>query len=204
MFEKIREDIGLKREWFMKDDGWFVRNIRIWLEPGTVAVLVYRYGNWIRQVDVPVIREILLMPYWVAKALVILTSQIYIASRAPIGKGLVLHNFSGIYLMPARIGKNCIVFQGVLIGHLRHTRGPRSAPIIGDNVFLGAGCKILGDVTIGNNVVVGANSLVVTSVPDNCTVVGVPARVVSRNTQWAREKFERIASSKLGTDHDHV
>ncbi len=198
MFDVIRADVALKREWFMKEESWLVRHVRVWIEPGTLAVIVYRYGHWVQSMKVPVLREILLVPYWIAKLVIVVTTQIYIASRADIGEGLVLHNFSGVYLMPKRIGKNCIVFQGVLVGHLRHSKGARSAPVIGDNVFLGAGCKILGDVTVGNNVVVGANSLVVTSVPDNCTVVGVPARIVSRNTEWIREKFGKIAEHHSG------
>jgi serine O-acetyltransferase len=194
MFDNIRADIALKKAWFLKHEGWVVRNLRVWIEPGTLAVLTYRYGRWVRRVKVPLLREVLLLPYALAKLLVIIVSQIYISSRSQIGKGLVIHNFSGIFLLAERVGNNCIVFQGVTVGHLRHTKGKRSAPCIGDNVFLGAGCKVLGDVTIGNNVIVGANSLVVTSVPDNSVVVGVPARVVQTDTNWAREKFEQIAA----------
>lgn len=52
------------------------------------------------------------------------------------------------------------------------------APVIGDNVYIGAGAKILGSIKIGNNVNIGANSVVVNDIPDNCTVVGAPARIV--------------------------
>ena len=54
-------------------------------------------------------------------------------------------------------------------------------PTIGNNVYLGAGCKVMGGVTIGDNVVVSANSLVIADVPSNCTVLGVPARIISRH-----------------------
>ncbi len=57
------------------------------------------------------------------------------------------------------------------------------------NVFLGAGAKVLGDLTLGDNVVVGANSLVIDDVPDHCTVIGVPARIFDRNTTWVEEKL---------------
>jgi len=80
-----------------------------------------------------------------------------------------------------------IVFQNVTVGHLRGQGG--RPPRIGNNVFLGAGAKVMGDITIGNNVVVGSNSLVMTDVPDNCTVIGVPARIVSKDTSWIEEKL---------------
>jgi len=196
MFENVRADIALKQEWFLKGESWLVRHVRVWIEPGTIAVLVYRYGSWVRRLKLPLIRHLLLIPYGVAKLLVVLFLQVVISSRVPIGKGLVIHNLFGAFLMPERIGENCIVFQGVLVGHVRHVGGRRPAPSIGDNVFLGAGCKVLGNVRIGNNVVVGANSLVIASVPDNCTVLGVPARIVSRDTRWIREKLGRFASAE--------
>jgi serine O-acetyltransferase len=127
-------------------------------------------------------------------ALVVISTQICIASRAEIGKGFVIHNFSGIFI-DGIIGENCTVYPGVIVGHVRHHRGKgqrkwRPPPRLGNNVYLGAGCKVMGDVVIGNNVVVGLNSVVLASVPDDCTVLGIPARIVSRNTQWLREKAE--------------
>ena len=77
--------------------------------------------------------------------------------------------------------------QNVIIGHLRGNPNP---PTLGNNVFVAAGAKILGDVKIGNNVAVGANSVVINDVPDNCTVMGVPVRIVSRETSWINEKLE--------------
>jgi len=68
-----------------------------------------------------------------------------------------------------KIGANCTFSSGVLIGS-----GCRS---VGDNVYFGAGCKIVGDAKIGNNVVIVANSVVLTDVPDNTTIMGVPARI---------------------------
>ena len=56
-----------------------------------------------------------------------------------------------------------------------------AAPIIGDNVFIGAGAKILGPIKIGNGAVIGANAVVTKNVPDNCTVVGVPAKIIKKN-----------------------
>ena len=51
LFDLIRSDIELKQHWFLKNDSWFNRNIRVYLEPGTIAVIVYRYGHWVKRSD---------------------------------------------------------------------------------------------------------------------------------------------------------
>lgn len=71
------------------------------------------------------------------------------------------------------------ILQQVTIGQQR--LGASCAPEIGDNVYIGAGAKVFGSITIGNNVFIGANSVVVNDVPDNCTVVGAPAKIVKMN-----------------------
>lgn len=84
------------------------------------------------------------------------------------GIGIVIHQSSVV-------GDGTKIYQNVTIGSGEH--GPR----IGDNCILGAGCCILGDIVIGNNVRVGANAVVLKDIPDNCTVVGVPAHIVRQN-----------------------
>jgi serine O-acetyltransferase len=187
LFELIRSDIKLKQHWFLKNDTWFNRNIRVYLEPGTIAVIVYRYGHWVRNLKIPLIKQILLMVYGIAKILVVLGFGIYICSGLKVGRGFAIHNFSGIFLPATTVGDNFIVFHGVTVGHLRGEGG--RPPRIGNNVFLGAGAKVLGDLTLGNYVVVGANSLVIDDVPDYCTVIGVPARIFDRKTTWIEEKL---------------
>jgi serine O-acetyltransferase len=184
----IASDIALKQQWFLKNDSWFNRNVRVFLEPGTIAVIVYRYGHWARELPIPVVKQALMAAYVPVKAAVVLGFGIYIPSKFEVGRGFAIHNFTGIFLPRTKVGDNFIVFQGVTVGHLRGMAG--KPPKIGSNVFLGAGAKVMGDITLGSNVVVGANSLVVNDVPDNCTVVGVPARIVSRDASWIQEKLE--------------
>jgi len=179
MFENIRVDIGRKQKYYVKPERrtWFRLYVKTVLQIGTVAVVVYRFGRWVDRLGIPILRELLLIPYGVAKMLVMIGAGINIQTRAEIGPGFIIHNFSGIFIPETKIGQNCTVNQGVTIGNIR---GEKKRPVIGDNVFIGTGAVILGDVHIGNNVVVGANSLVISSVLDGHTVVGVPARVVSR------------------------
>ena len=133
-------------------------------------------------------RKPLLAFYFLLNCCMMVFAGINIQLDSEIGKGLVVHNYSGIFLLAERIGENFTANQGVTLGRLRGR--PRDA-IIGDNVYFGAGAKALGDITIGSNVVVGANSLVLTSVPDDCTVLGVPARIVARNV---RSRYLRMVA----------
>jgi len=91
-----------------------------------------------------------------------------------IGPGLFISHGQGTVLAGARIGANCHVHQGVTIGW--DYRGER-APIIGDDVFIGAGAKVLGAITVGDGARIGANAVVTVDVPAGATAVGVPARL---------------------------
>ncbi len=102
-----------------------------------------------------------------------------------IGPGLfVQHGFATIVLA-RRVGAHCWINQQVTIG----SADGAGTPEIGDNVRVHCGAKVLGHISIGNNVVIGANAVVVKNVPANCTVVGVPARIVRRDGQRVDEKL---------------
>jgi serine O-acetyltransferase len=91
-----------------------------------------------------------------------------------IGKNFVIDHFGGIVISGyAKFGNNCRIRNGVVVG-LSRVDQP-CAPVIGDNVDIGAGAKVLGAIKIGNNVLIGANAVVIRDVPDNCVAAGVPA-----------------------------
>ena len=104
--------------------------------------------------------------------------QFYLGTK--IGKGLFFPHFSGIVSRPdCVIGENVTILQGVTIGQ---KRGPDDGvAVIGDNVVLSAGCKIIGKVTIGKNSVIGANAVVTKDIPEGSVAVGIPAKVISNN-----------------------
>lgn len=104
---------------------------------------------------------------------------VWIPPATQIGAGLFLEHLSDIFINGrAVIGKNCNIANGVTVGQTN--RGPRKGyPRIGDNVFIGPGAKILGAVTVGNNVAIGANCVVVRNVPDNAVVAAQPGAVIS-------------------------
>lgn len=93
------------------------------------------------------------------------------------------HGLNGIFISSgAVIGKDCVIFHQVTIGSntLPDSKG-QGAPTIGNNVYIGAGAKIIGNVIIGNNVRIGANCVVTKDVPDNTTVVSAPIRLISKD-----------------------
>jgi serine O-acetyltransferase len=103
-------------------------------------------------------------------------SSMIIGTR-DIGPGLVFHHGWSTYIEAKSIGKDCWIFQHVTIAYANET----DHPTIGDNVTIYCNSLLIGNIKIGNNVVIGAGSVVVKDVPDNCVVVGVPARIVKRN-----------------------
>ena len=96
-------------------------------------------------------------------------------------EGLSIPHYGTIVINgAARVGKNCRLHEGVNIGA---TNGSKKAPIIGDNVFIATGAKIIGDITIADNVVIGANAVVVKSIEEEgVTYAGVPAKKISDNS----------------------
>lgn len=94
-----------------------------------------------------------------------------------IGPGLFIQHGFATVIAAKSIGKNCFINQQVTIGYT----SDNDCPVIFDDVTITAGAKVLGNITVGNNVMVGANAVVVKNVPDNCTVVGVPAYIIKED-----------------------
>ena len=106
---------------------------------------------------------------------------IEIHPAAKIGKGLVIDHGMGVVIgETAEIGDNCTIYQGVTLGGTGKDTGKRH-PTIGNNVLVGAGAKVLGPFTVGDNARIAANAVVLSAIPPNSTAVGVPARVVKVN-----------------------
>lgn len=105
---------------------------------------------------------------------------IEVSPRCEIGSGLYLPHTHGTVIGAWTIGENAVIYQGVTIGakslSLEYTE--RVRPVLGNDVLIGAGAKVIGGIKLGNNVSVGANSVVTKNVPDGLTVVGIPARPI--------------------------
>ncbi len=106
---------------------------------------------------------------------------------AKIGKGLVIDHGMGVVIgETAEIGDNCTLYQGVTLGGTGKDVGKRH-PTLGNNVLVGAGAKVLGPFTIGDNAKIAANAVVLDKIPEDCTAVGIPAKVVRREGQRVDE-----------------
>ena len=111
---------------------------------------------------------------------------------ATIGKGLVIDHGTGVVIgETAEIGDNCTIYQGVTLGGTGKDVGKRH-PTLGNNVLVGAGAKVLGPFHIGDNTKIAANAVVLEEIPDNCTAVGIPAKIVRREGVRVVDDLDQI------------
>jgi serine O-acetyltransferase len=150
--------------------------LRLWLfacSPRYLPVLLYRISHGFH-------RRRLAIPAKLFSSLNFLIFGIEITPNCPIGPGLFLPHASGTVIGAASIGANATIFQGVTLGSklLDFNYAPSLRPRLGSGITVGAGSKVLGGIHIGDNVTVGANAVVISSLPANCVAVGIPAKVL--------------------------
>ncbi|MBW4534658.1 MAG: serine O-acetyltransferase [Pleurocapsa minor HA4230-MV1] len=152
---------------------------RNWLEvivcyPGLQALSLHRIAHWLYQIGIP------FFPRFISHLARFFTG-IEIHPGAQIGQGVFIDHGMGVVIgETAIIGDYCLIYQGVTLGGTGKETGKRH-PTLGENVVLGGGAKVLGNIQIGNDVRIGAGSVVLRDVPSNCTVVGIPGRVIYRS-----------------------
>ncbi|NQT06837.1 MAG: serine O-acetyltransferase [Candidatus Omnitrophica bacterium] len=140
---------------------------------GLHAIISHRIAHRIHILKIPFI------PRFLSQLNRFITG-IEIHPGAQIGNGLFIDHGMGVVIGETSIiGDNVTIFQGATLGGTGKEKGKRH-PTIGNNVVIGAGAKVLGNITIGDNVQIGANAVVVKEVPANATVVGVPGRIARR------------------------
>lgn len=166
MFENIRAD--------------FVSHGRHIGSQGFWALAVYRFGRWRYGIRPRAIRAPFSLLYEILYKWVQIVAGIELPCETRLGRNFVIDHFGGIIVSGyAVFGDNCRIRNGVVVG-LARIDDP-CAPVIGNNVDIGAGAKVLGRIRIGDNVAIGANAVVIRDVPDNSIAVGVPAIVKSRD-----------------------
>lgn len=152
---------------------------RNWLEvlfcyPGLQAILFHRVGHSLYRLGIPFIPRLI-------SAIARFLTGIEIHPGAVIGQGFFVDHGMGVVIgETAIVGDYVLLYQGVTLGGTGKESGKRH-PTLGNNVVVGAGAKVLGNIEIGNNVRIGAGSVVLRNVPSNCTVVGVPGRIIYRS-----------------------
>jgi serine O-acetyltransferase len=168
MFRTIREQIDT----IFREDPAAKSVLEIVLcYPGFHAILCHRLAHRLYRMRMP------LVPRVISQISRFLTG-IEIHPGATIGRRFFIDHGMGVVIgETAEIGNDVLIYQGVTLGGTGKEKGKRH-PTIGDHVVIGGGAKVLGDIAIGNNVKIGAGSVVVKPVPDHSTVVGVPGRIV--------------------------
>ena len=161
---------------------------------GVQAVIIYRFTHLLWRYKL----------YWLARFISTLArwiTGIEIHPGAVIGRRFFIDHGMGVVIgETAEIGDDCMMYHGVTLGGTSWDKVKRH-PTLKDGVIIGAGAKILGPITLGRNVRVGSNSVVVRSVDDNCTVVGIPGRVLKKKVS-DDDQFDSYAESTSSSAND--
>lgn len=174
--ERFRAD--LERYYRMADATTRRRRWRIALDTEAIwAIASFRFGQYLREEASRPVRAVLWWPHALVHRLVQLVVGIHLSPATRIGPGLYIGHHGGIWISPhAVLGATCNVNHQVTIGVAGKGR---RAPRLGDRVWVGPGAIVSGPVKVGDDAVIGANSLVATDVPAQALALGVPARVMS-------------------------
>jgi len=165
VFENIRED-------------WQAHQ-RLFNRHGFYIMVIYRFGRWRYTIKPRMLRMPFSLLYEWLKFFSVSCLGAEIPCEVVLGRRFVIEHVGAIVVSgAATFGDDCIIRQGVTVG-LRHT-GDLRCPRIGNRVDIGAGAKLLGGITIGDDAAIGANAVVLTDVPAGCAAVGIPAKIIPR------------------------
>ncbi|MDN3652426.1 serine acetyltransferase [Thalassotalea ponticola] len=166
--KQIIADIRYKQR-FYQSQGFYTSFTRALSSDGTLAVLLYRLSAFFVTCKLSPLA-------WLTHKVNVFCTGCVIGVKAKFGSGFVLLHPIGVVInSKVKGGDNVVLESGVVIGDEKG-----KAPTLGDNIFVGSGAKIIGDISIGDNAKVGANAVVLKDVPANTTVVGIPAKEVVR------------------------
>ena len=170
----LRQQLAEDWRWYRTVEGGrsFFRPL---IEYGFWIVAVHRLGAWSRALRVPLVGFALRQVYRVARFFVFAVTGVDIRPGARIGRRFTVHTFHGIVIADGvEIGDDCRIYSGACVVHRANDRGS-GVPRIGHGVQIGVGAKVLGGVTVGDRVAIGANAVVLSDVPADHIAVGVPA-----------------------------
>lgn len=190
MFDRLREDIQCV---FDRDPA--ARNVFEILTtyPGLHAVVFHRFYHWLWN------KGFQWLARWISSLTRLLTG-VEIHPGARIGNRFFIDHGMGVVIgETAEVGDDCTIYHGVTLGGTSWKKGKRH-PTLGNNVVIGAGAKVLGPVTIGNDARVGSNAVVLKDVPQGATVVGVPGRVLVVEEKTEKQEARAEIAKKIGFD----
>jgi serine O-acetyltransferase len=185
MFQRLRDDIQciLDRDPAARSK-WEV----LTCYPGLHAIVLHRRAHWLWQRDLRwLARFVSQFSRWL--------TGIEIHPGATLGTGVFIDHGMGVVIgETAEVGDGCTIYQGVTLGGTSLSKGAKRHPTLGRNVVVGAGAKVLGGFTVGDNAAVGSNAVVTKPVPPGATAVGIPARIIQAEDVARREEV----AAKMG------
>lgn len=195
MFDHIKEDISIV---FERDPAARTHIEILTTYPGVHALLMHRLSHWLWKADF----------FWLGRFLSHIgrwLTGIEIHPGATIGRRVFIDHGMGVVIgETAVIGDDCTLYHGVTLGGTSWNKGKRH-PTLGAGVVIGAGAKVLGPITIGENAKIGSNAVVVKDVPANATAVGIPARILEEEKSKQREATAQkigFAAYAVGNDEN--
>jgi serine O-acetyltransferase len=184
MLERIREDVKMHEG--------------KWSSQGLWVMVPYRFGCWRYTVRPAWVRKPLSLVYRVMKTVSQVLTGIDLPCEVKIGRRFRIEHFGGIIVSgDAVLGDDVVIRNGVTIGLKR--RDDPGSPVIGNRVDIGAGAKILGKIRIGDDVLIGANAVVISDVPANSIAVGIPARIVPRKRSVSNQAGGVLKANRVET-----
>lgn len=166
--------------WEQIKEDWIAHG-KDWTKPGFRAVAVQRFGVWRMNIKSLFFRAPLSIIYRALYRKIRNTYGIELPYTVKLGRRVVIEHQSAIVIHGySSIGDDCIIRQGVTMGN-RYLDRPYDAPKLGARVNVGAGAKIFGNITIGDDVNIGANAVVLIDIPPGKTAVGIPAKIIKAN-----------------------
>lgn len=184
------DDSGTRGLWAQIYEDW-VAHGRDWTRPGFRAVAVHRFGVWRMRVQPKLLRAPFSIVYRFLFRYVRNHYGIELPYSVKLGRRVIVEHQGCIVIHgDCRIGDDCIIRQGCTLGN-RTLEARFDAPVLGREVNVGAGAKILGAVVIGDGAQIGANAVVLKNVPPRATAVGIPARIISAAQPGSAEEYER-------------
>jgi len=178
MLERFKQDV---QRWIVPQQvsdpalvTWRTTLSLLWQHMPLQAMFFFRLGSWLKQKRIPFFPS--LIQHWIY-----FVYGLDIVIGQEIEGGLYIAHPISVVIAAEKIGRNCSIIASVTIG----LRNEWAFPVIGDDVFIGAGARVLGGISIGDGARIGANAVVIDNVPPGATAVGIPARVIRKQDDRA-------------------
>lgn len=192
MFDHLRQDISIV---FDRDPAARTHFEVLTTYPGVHALIMHRFSHWLWNLRL----------YWLGRLFSHIgrfLTGIEIHPGATIGRRFFIDHGMGVVIgETAIIGNDCTLYHGVTLGGTSWNAGKRH-PTLEDGVVIGAGAKVLGPITIGENAKIGSNAVVVKDVPVNATAVGIPARILEEEKAKAEEVKAQFSAYAISDDEN--